>query len=167
MEVLVGSNPTASAREAREPFPLVLRTTAGRGNRFAKYLVRHFPPICNAARVVRGWFAKPKPDESPKRFDSFALRQPGKAAQENWVLQSVLNGKRRGAAAKREWLSRSDNMGHSHPAFGEDTSGDGDISSKSQRGARPRCPSSSYSPFFFLFVGGASSMSKAGRSFHI
>ena len=31
--------------------------------------------ICNAARTVRGRFAKPKPDESPKRFDSFALRQ--------------------------------------------------------------------------------------------
>lgn len=32
--------------------------------------------ICNAARTVRGRFAKPKPDESPKRFDSFALRHP-------------------------------------------------------------------------------------------
>ena len=36
--------------------------------------------------------------KQPCWFDSSYRHQPGKAAQENWGLQSVMNGKRRGAA---------------------------------------------------------------------
>ena len=51
----------------------------------------------------------------------------------------------------REFKSlRLRHTGHSHPAYREDTSGGGDISSKSQRGARPQCPS--LKEFIFCFV---------------
>lgn len=79
MKVLVGSNPTASASlgtVAKENWGL--QSVMNGKRRGATMGSEWFPrlTICNAARAVRGRFAKPKPDESPKRFDSFALRQP-------------------------------------------------------------------------------------------